>query len=135
MPTKNQKYYAKRKNDPDFMEKLRAYQRNKRATDPEYRAYLKAYAKKYYQEHKKELNEKRKTYPDPTRNARVSKFRKKEMKTLADNYIIRLLTRYGKYTKEEVTPALIRKKRKEIINLRQKRSEAGKGMESKKLKG
>lgn len=122
MTTRNQRYYAKRKNDPAFMERCREYQRNKRANDPEYRAYLRAYAKKYYQQHKKELNEKRRSYPDPTRNERVSKFRKKESETLAKNYIIRLLTRYGKYRKEEITPALIRKKRNQIIKLRQRKS-------------
>ena len=126
MLTRNQRYYAKHKNDPGFMESRREYQRKRRATDPEYLAYLRAYAKKYYKQHKKELDKKRKSYPDPTRNERVSKFRKEESETLAKNYIIRLLTRYGKYTKEEITPALIRKKRNQIIKLRQRKSAGSK---------
>ena len=40
MLTRNQRYYAKHKNDPGFMESRRKYQRKRRANDPEYRAYL-----------------------------------------------------------------------------------------------
>lgn len=121
MLTRHQLYYAAHKNDPGFMESRRAYQKKKRDNDPEYRAYLKAYNKEYYQQHKKELNEKRKSYPDVTRNKRVNAFRKKEAAALADNYIIRLLTRYGKYNKEDITPALIQDKRAEVMAMRDKK--------------
>jgi hypothetical protein len=61
----------------------------------------------------------RKKYPDRTRNERVSKFRKKEALNLADNYIIRILTRRGKFKKEDITPEIIETRRKQISLKRQ----------------
>jgi hypothetical protein len=119
--TRHQRYYAERKNDEAFMEKRRAYQRQRRASNPEYLAYMRAYAKKYYKKHREALNKKRKQYVDTTRNERVSRFRKKEAEKLTKSYIIRLLTRHGKYSKEQITPALIRAQRKAVQAFREKK--------------
>ncbi len=63
---------------------------------------------------KKKLNAERKLYPDKTRNERVNRFKQKERNTLGKNYIIQLITRSGKIKKQDVTPYMISKKRKQI---------------------
>ncbi len=119
--TKDQIYYAQHKNDEAFMESRRKAQQHRRDTDPAYKEYLRRYAKRYYQLHKEHLNQLRKKYPDKTRNERVSRFRKKEALELARAYIVRLLTRSGQYTKEEITPAMIRAKRTHVKKFREKK--------------
>jgi len=76
----------------------------------DYKEYYKTYQRKYYRKNKKKLDEK------------VLEFKRKEIENLADNYIVNVLTKYGKYKKDEVTPDLIKTKRREIKKRRKQRS-------------
>lgn len=107
-------YYERHKNDPAFKARRAAWARAYRAAHPEVKAYQRAYRKKYYAAHKDELNAKQRLYPDKTRNERVNKFKKREREALGRNYIIALITRSGKIKKEDVTPAMIAKRRRQI---------------------
>ena len=107
-------YYERHKDEEWFKEHRRQWAQQYRAAHPELKAYQRTYAKKYYQENKEWLNEKRKQYPDPTRNERVNRFKQKERDNLGKAYIIQLLTRSGKLNKEEVTPYMIQRRRKQI---------------------
>ena len=75
-----------------------------------YKKYYKTYQRDYYRKNKKKLDEK------------VLAFKRKEIENLADNYIINVLTKYGKYKKEEVTSDLIKAKRREIKKRRKERA-------------
>lgn len=112
-------YYQQRKSDPEFKAHRNALARAYRESHPEIKDYQKAYGKKYYQAHKEELNAKRKLYPDLTRNERVNRFKKREREALGRNYIIALLTRSGKVKKEDITPYMIAKRRKQIVAKRE----------------
>lgn len=107
-------YYQRHKNEEEFKEHRRKWAKDYRDTHPEVKKYQKAYAKKYYAANKKKLNAERKLYPDKTRNERVNRFKQKERNTLGKNYIIQLITRSGKIKKQDVTPYMISKRRKQI---------------------
>jgi hypothetical protein len=118
------KYYEQRKNDPAFREHRRELARAYREAHPEVKEYQRKYAKKYYAANKERLNQQRKYYPDPTRNERVNRFKQQERNNLGKNYIISLLIRSGKIRKEDITPYMIAKRRKQILQKRALRQEA-----------
>lgn len=121
--TKDQQYYRHKKaTDPTFLKKKAEAQKERYATNPEYRKYHKQYHKKYYQDHREELNEKHRKYEDKTRNERVRRYWQRESEKLSKKYIMRLFLRHGKYTAEEITPYMIAKKRREIRRLRASRA-------------
>ena len=111
---KKRSYYQRHKDEEWFKEHWRQWAQQYRDTHPETKEYHRAYAKKYYQANRERLNEKRRQYTDPTRNIRVNRFKKKERENLGKAYIIQLLTRSGKLKKEEVTPYMIQRRRKQI---------------------
>ena len=117
-------YYQRHKDDPAFKEHRREWARAYRASHPEIKAYQRAYHKKYYAAHREELNAKRRQYEDKNRNERVNRFKQKERDNLGRNYIIALLTRSGKITKEDITPYMIAKRRKQILQKRQLKGKA-----------
>lgn len=112
--SKKLSYYQRHKNEEWFREHRRLWAQRYRAAHPELKAYHRAYAKKYYAANREVLNEKRKKYPDPTRNERVNRFKQKEGDRLGKAYIIQLLTRSGKLKKEDIRPYMIQKRRKQI---------------------
>ncbi|MEP6465709.1 MAG: hypothetical protein ABJB05_05365 [Parafilimonas sp.] len=107
-------YYQRHKNEAEFKEHRRKWAQDYRDIHPEVKKYQKEYAKKYYAANRKELNAKRKLYPDKKRNERVNRFKQKERNTLGKNYIIQIITRTGKIKKQDVTPYMIIKRRKQI---------------------
>ncbi len=113
-------YYQQHKTDPEFKERKRQWAKEYREAHPEIKVYQKKFQKQYYATHREELNAKRKQYPDPTRNERVNRFKKRERETLGRAYIIALLTRSGKVTKKDITPYMIAKRRKQILAKREK---------------
>jgi hypothetical protein len=118
--TRNQKYYAKKKKDPEFMEARRQRAASFRAT-PKGKAYHKKYWTQYYKENKDKIDEYRKTLPDPTRNARSRKYWALQREKLTKAYIVKLLTRHSGLTKNEITPYMVAKKRKEIRAFRERK--------------
>ncbi len=111
-------YYQKHKDDPAFKEHRNSWAREYRKKHPEIKEYIKKYHIKYYVENKEALKEKCKSYPDPTRNERVNRFKQKERETLGKAYIIQLFTRSGKLKKSDITPYMIAKRRKQILEKR-----------------
>ncbi len=118
--TKDQKYYQAMRNDPVRWEKRKAAQREYVRTHKKYRQYQRNYMLEYYYANKAELNEKRKGYADNTRNERVKRYWDKQKEKLSDKYIIKLLTR-RLYRPEDITPAMVRKKRKEVKAFRKRK--------------
>jgi len=118
-------YYQQHKNEGWFKEHRRKLAQNYRDAHPEVKKYQKEYSKKYSVINRKALNEYRRTHPDPTRNERVNRFKKKEREELRDNYIIQLLTGTGKLKKEDVTRSLINKRRKQILLKRNNKKSSG----------
>jgi hypothetical protein len=118
--TRNQKYYAKKKKDPKFMEERRQRAAAYRAT-PEGKVYHKKYWRQYYKENKNRIDEYRKTLPDPTRNARSKKYWSLQKQKLTKPYIVKLLTRHSGLAKNEISPCMVVKKRKEIQAFRERK--------------
>jgi hypothetical protein len=115
MKKKKLSYYQQHKNEEWFKEHRRKLAQNYRDTHPEVKGYQRKYQKKYFAENREALNEYRRKHPDPKRNERINRFKKKEREELRDNYIIQLLTGRGKLKKEDVTRAMINKRRKQIF--------------------
>jgi hypothetical protein len=118
--TRNQKYYAKKKIDPEFMEVRRQRATAFRVT-PKGKAYHRNYARQYYKENKNRIDKYRKTLPDPTRNTRSRKYWALQKENLTKPYIVKLLTRRGGLTKSEITPFMVVKKRKEVQAFRERK--------------
>ena len=114
-------FYQRHKDEESFIEHRNKWAAEYRKGHPEIKEYQKKYHKKYFQENKERLNEYRKELPDHTRNERVNRFKRKEREELGKNYIIQLLTRGGKFKREEITPKMISDRRKQIIKKRQLR--------------
>jgi hypothetical protein len=112
-------YYQRHKEDPAFKEHRNAWAR---AYREKIREYQREYQKAYFKAHREELNAKRRQYADTTRNERVNRFKQKERERLGKNYIISLLTRSGKIRKEDVTPYMIAKRRRQILQKRAARA-------------
>ena len=85
------------------------------------KAYHRKYWKQYYKENKNRIDEYRKTLPDPTRNARSRKYWALQKENLTKPYIVRLLTRHSGLTKNEITPYMVVKKRKEVQAFRERK--------------
>jgi hypothetical protein len=118
--TRNQKYYAKKKKDPAFMEARRQRAAAFRAT-PAGKGYHRNYGRQYYKDNKNRIDEYRKTLPDPTRNARSRKYWALQKENLTKPYIVKLLTRHSGLTINEITSYMVVKKRKEIIAFRERK--------------
>jgi hypothetical protein len=118
--TRNQKYYAKKKNDPAFLEDRRQRAAAFRAT-AEGKAYHRAYWKQYYKQNKNRIDEYRKTIPDPTRNVRSRKYWAQQSEKLTKQYIVKLLTRHSGLTNNEITPYMVFNKCKEILAFRERK--------------
>ena len=111
-------YYQQHKNEEWFKEHRRLWAKQYREAHPELKKYMREYHKAYYAANKETLNEYRKGYLDTTRNERVNRFKQKERDNLGDNYIIQILIRRGKIEKQDVTPAMIKKRREQILQKR-----------------
>jgi hypothetical protein len=111
-------YYQKRKDDPAFLEKRRLWAQAYREAHPKVRAYQRAYQKKYYAVNSERKKAYQRSRPDPTRNERVNRFKKKEREALGKAYILQLICRNGRVKKEDVTPYMIRKRREQILRKR-----------------
>lgn len=119
--TRNQAYYARKKEeDPNFMKSRAKLQRKRYAENAEYREYQKVYHKAYSTINKAEITELHKLYPDKTRNERVKKHWTRESEKLSDKYIIKLLKRRNKDLK--ITQKLIKERRKKVIEFRKKKN-------------
>jgi hypothetical protein len=104
--TRNQKYYAKKKKDPAFMEARRQRAAAFRAT-PAGKGYHRNYGRQYYKDNKNRIDEYRKTLPDPTRNARSRKYWALQKENLTKPYIVKLLTRHSGLTINEITSYMV----------------------------
>lgn len=116
--TPKRSYYQKKKDDPAFLEKCRLRAQAYRDAHPELKEYHRAYAKKYYVANRERLNAYQRSRPDPTRNERVNRFKKREREALGKAYILQLICRNGKLEKKDVTPYMIKKRRAQILQKR-----------------
>ena len=124
-PAQKLTYYQKHRDDPAFREKRRLWAQAYREAHPELKAYYRKYAKKYYVANRERLNEYQRGRPDPTRNERVNRFKKKEREALGKAYILQLICRNGKIKKEDVTPYMIKKRRMQILQKRAEKQASG----------